>query len=65
MDIILSSKQLQKQHKRCKYQIQKEVTALTDRNYIDLGQKYDMYDILEDDDMFDQDQCFDYYFLCK
>ena len=56
---------MQKQQKRCKYQTRKEITALTERNYIDLGQEYDMIDILEDDDMFDQAQCFDYYFHCK
>ena len=51
-DVILSSKQLQK--KRCKYQTREEIAALTKRNYIVLGQEYDMNNILEDVDMFDQ-----------
>ena len=57
-DVILSSKQLQKQHKRCKYETREEIAALTKRNCIGLGQEYDMNDILEDNDMFDQAQCF-------
>ena len=64
-DVILSSKQLQKQHKRCKYQTREEIAALKESNYIDLGPEYDMNDNLEYNDMFDQAQSFDYYFLCK
>ena len=64
-DVIHSSKQLQKQQKRCKFQTRKEIAALTERNYIDLGQEYDMNNILEDDDMFDRAQCFYYYFHRK
>ena len=59
---IHCSDQLQKQQKRCKYQTRKEIAVLTERNYIDLGQEYGMNNILEDDDMFDQAQFFDYYF---
>ena len=65
LDVILTSKQLQKQHKRCKYQTINEISALTEREYNDLGPEYDMYNILEDDDIFDQAQSFDYFFLRK
>ena len=53
-DVICSSKQLQKKHKRCKYETKNEIAAPTERDYIVLGRKYDMNDILEDIDMFDQ-----------
>ena len=59
-DVIHSSKQMQKQLKRCKYQTREEIAALIKRKYNGLGPEYD--DILEDDDIFDQAQCFDYYF---
>ena len=64
-DVILSSKKLRKKHKRCKYKTSEEIAALIERNYIVLGREYDINDILEDIDMFDQAQCFDYYFHCK
>ena len=64
-DVILTSKQLQKQHERCKYQTREEIAELTKRNYIDLGQEYDMNDILEHNDTFDQAQSFYYYFHRK
>ena len=65
LDEILTSKQLQKQHKRCKYLTINDIAALTGCEYNDLGEEYDMNDNLEDDDMFDQAQSFDYYFCCK
>ena len=52
-----------KKHKRKK--TREEIAALTKHNYIVLGAEYDINDILEDNDMFDQAQCFDYYFHCK
>ena len=53
-DIILSFEQLRKIHNRCKYKTREEIAALAERNYIVLGQEYDMNDILEDIDLFDQ-----------
>ena len=52
-----------KKHKRKK--TREEIAALTKCNYIVLGRGYDMNDILEDIDIFDQTQCFDYYFHRK
>ena len=45
--------------------IRPEIAALIERDYIVLGKKYDMDDILEYIDMFDQAQCFDEYFHRK
>ena len=53
-----------KKGKQCKYKSKEEIAALTKRNYIVLGQEYDMNDILEDIDVFDQAQCFDHFFHC-
>ena len=63
--MIHSSKQLRKSHKLCKYKTRVEIVVLTARDYIVWGQEYDMNDILEDIDMFDQAQCFDDYFHHK
>ena len=45
LDYIHTSKQLQKQHKQCKYQTINDIAALTGCEYNDLGEEYDMYDI--------------------
>ena len=42
--------------------IKNEIATLTECDYIALGREYDMDDILENIDMFDQAQCFDEYF---
>ena len=63
LDIIYTSEQLQKQHKRCKYQTINDIAALQEREYNDLGEEYDINN--NEGDVFDQAQSFDYFFLRK
>ena len=63
LDIIYTSKQLLKQHKRCKYQTINDIAAHTEREYNNLDEEYDINN--NEGDVFDQAQSFDYFFLRK
>ena len=64
-DVIVVQSNWKKNINDVSMKIRPEIAALIERDYIVLGKKYDMDNILEYIDMFDQAQCFDEYFHRK